>query len=96
MVNDRLWKKFTSIKNFIKERALEFAKTSNCPNFKIVLAGLTSLNYGMFLYKILYGKRADVKEEDFLSWKENVLPKLQREYNENDIFNADKTSLFFK
>jgi hypothetical protein len=45
--------------------------------------------------KIVCGEAASVCDETVKQWKEKTLPLLLRDYNLNDIFNADEIGLFY-
>ena len=42
------------------------------------------------------GEAKAVKPEALDAWKNTLLPKLLKEYSPDDIYNADKTDLFYK
>jgi hypothetical protein len=61
-----------------------------------VALGLNSLETPDIKHKKACGESPAVDEEQCNTWVKNILPEILAPYNEDDIFNADETGLFFK
>ena len=44
----------------------------------------------------MQGESKDVNQYDVKEWHSSVLPRILKEYQPKDIFNADETGLFYK
>ena len=54
----------------------------------------SNLNIADFAVFVV-GEGGDVDQDVVRHWTENVLPSILKDYDENDIYNADETGLFF-
>ena len=48
------------------------------------------------VYKSVQGESKDVNQDDVKEWHSSVLPRILKEYQPKDIFNADETGFFYK
>lgn len=82
----------------LKAKAQAFAKEFNVNNeFKASDGWLQ--NFKMrngLIFKELCGESSSVDFETVTQWRYTTMEKLINEYNEEDIFNADETALFYK
>lgn len=83
--------------NLIREKALQFAKELNCPDFQASNGWLESWKTrNQVVYKTISGESSSVNQGDCDVWIENVLNKILQKFEPKDIFNCDETGLFFK
>lgn len=81
----------------MKQKAKEFADALGHEDFEASTGWLDKFKkrHGI-VAKTLCGESADANVRDREEWIVNVLPRLIQKYDQNDIFNADETGLFFK
>ncbi|KAE9543694.1 hypothetical protein AGLY_002090 [Aphis glycines] len=80
----------------IQEKAAEFVKDLGL-TFQASSGWLEKFkSRNGIVEKIISGENAAVSEVDCEHYRTNVLPSLLKEYDSNDIFNADEFGLFFK
>lgn len=48
------------------------------------------------MFKSVCGEKASVDPEAYSTWKDEKLPKYLAEYQQENIFNAEKTDLFYR
>ncbi|GBO16548.1 Tigger transposable element-derived protein 4 [Araneus ventricosus] len=80
----------------MQDKAVEFAKTLGYPDFKASAVWLDKFKkrHGL-TQKSICGESADVPEEVCDCWMQKI-PETLQEFSPQNIFNADKTGLFFK
>lgn len=81
----------------LREKAKQFAEALGHGEFEASVGWLEKFKkrHGI-VQKTLCGESAAANIQTRDEWVTNVLPKLLEKYDENDIFNADETGLFFK
>ena len=81
----------------IREKALDFAKQFNIPDFKASEGWLdrwkTRKNV---IYRVISGEENSCTPEMTASWKETHLPTILSRYELKDIYNADEFGLFYQ
>ncbi|GBM78016.1 Tigger transposable element-derived protein 6 [Araneus ventricosus] len=82
---------------FIIEKALQFAKTLVCDEFRISNGCLEKFKrrHGI-MAKVISGESKDVDDNDSKNWTTETLSKILKDYKPENIFNADETALFFQ
>ena len=99
-----LW--FTNIKKLknitvsgieLQAKALEFAQKFKHPEFKASCGSLDNLKKkNSICWKTNVGEAGLVDQEVVRRWKELTLPDIIKDYDINDIFNADESGLSYK
>lgn len=81
----------------IREKAKEFAVALGREDFSASVGWLDKFKKRHNIVQMsVCGESASADLQSSEDWKKNVLPDLIRQYDENDIFNADETGIFFK
>lgn len=81
----------------LKQTAERLADQLGHHNFKASTGWLDSFKHRNGIsHKIRRRRSAAVPDGDCEQWKKEILPELIRDYEPNDIFNADEAALFFK
>lgn len=94
------WFKSTRTQNLpisgglIKEKALEFSLQLGELNFKASTGWLDNWKRRSGICQVC-GDINEVSDEDCTKWQRDTLPNLLKNYQAEDIFNADETGLFF-
>ncbi|GBM22835.1 hypothetical protein AVEN_86219-1 [Araneus ventricosus] len=81
---------------FIIEKALQFAKTLGYDEFRGSNGRFDKLKrkHGI-MAKVISGESKDVDDNDSENWIMETLSKILKDYKPENIFNADRTALFF-
>ncbi|XP_057297585.1 tigger transposable element-derived protein 4-like [Hydractinia symbiolongicarpus] len=81
----------------IREKALDFAKQFNEPDFKASEGWLDRWKYRQnIIYRIISGEEKSCTPGMTASWEETHLPTILSRYDLQDIFNADEFGLFYQ
>ncbi|XP_057299236.1 tigger transposable element-derived protein 4-like [Hydractinia symbiolongicarpus] len=81
----------------IREKALDFAKQFNEPDFKASEGWLDRWKYRQnIIYRIISGEEKSCTPGMTASWEETHLPTILSRYDLQDIFNADEFGLFYR
>lgn len=79
------------------EKALEFANHFGQVDFQANSGWLDKFKkLHCIKEKVVSGEGGSVSDEDYDIWKNTVLKKILEEFSPDNIFNMDKTGLFFK
>lgn len=83
--------------SIIKKKAATLSERLNISNFNASDGWLQRLKKRSGMqWKCLTGDAAEADEEVAKDWIANIFVPLMARYDENDVFNADETGLFFK
>ncbi|GBN32296.1 Tigger transposable element-derived protein 6 [Araneus ventricosus] len=82
---------------FIIEKALQFAKALGYDEFRGSNGWIEKFKrrHGI-MPKVITGESKDVDDNDSENWITETLSKLLKDYQPENIFNADETALFFQ
>ena len=81
----------------LQAKAQELAAELGHPGFKCSNGWLSRFKTRKGIgFRNIKGEAKAVKPEAIDAWKNTLLPKLLKEYSPDDIYNADKTGLFYK
>lgn len=81
----------------LAEKAREFACALKFPDFKASNGFLDRFKkrHGL-TSRTVSGEAMGANEDAAIAWRQNVFPTYLQRYNENDIYNADETGLFYQ
>lgn len=81
----------------LQEKAQDLAKELGKDNFVATSGWLSRWkDRNAIVFKRLHGEKKDADEQGADHWIQNVLPEIISAYEENDIYNADETGLYYR
>ena len=81
----------------LKEKAEVFAKSLGHPGFKASNGWLARFKERNNIHQLrVCGESAGVDDETVDGWREETLPAIIKDYDPQDIYNADETGLFYR
>ena len=81
----------------LKSKAEELARKLGTPEFVAMDGWLTRWNArNQIKFKCTHGEKASADSEGAKEWISTVLPRLLRQYEPEDVYNADETSVYYQ